>query len=157
MGILPLMILILLGCAIGVDPAATYLSRRKPLLLLSRFSYSQYLLQESVWDFTAYHIGVHSYWGQRLAFPLLLLTSAYFCERFLTSPYSDWQRWRQEKKIKGVDDWVIERADHLMDRARLCLCTSREWNGSMARKDRAELTALSPSRLGLSDCKPDFI
>jgi peptidoglycan/LPS O-acetylase OafA/YrhL len=155
-GILPLMVLIILGCAVGADPAARYLFRSKPLLLMSRFSYSQYLLQESVWDFTSYHIGVHSYWGQRVAFPVILLASAYLCERFLTSPYSDWQRWRQEKKIKGIDDWAIEKADLLMDRMGVCLYSYLGRNENMAKKeDGAELTSVQvcPSRIGQSGGK----
>ncbi|CAK0794262.1 unnamed protein product [Prorocentrum cordatum] len=108
-GILPLMVLILLGCALGVDPAATYLFRSRPLLLMGRISYNQYILQETVWDFAEYNIGVHSSFWKKVLFPVLLLASAYLCERFFTSPLTQWQRWRQEKNIKGIDDWAIEK------------------------------------------------
>merc|ERR1719401_546034 len=107
-GMLPVMVLILIGAAIGTDPITTWLFRSKPLLVLGRISYMQYLMQHVLqgwirrafgWDDNAT--------AQALFLPCLLLCS-YCCQRWVERPYTEYQRWRQEKGVKGFEERCIE-------------------------------------------------
>lgn len=119
-GILPIMLLVLLGGAIGEDPIAKYVFRRPLLLTLGRISYCQYLLQDTVWDVCLEHLYPQKPLVQKILYPFCLLASAYCCERFVARPYIEWQRWREEKHIKGIDGWAIEKADFLIDAMLQC-------------------------------------
>eukprot|EP00445_Apocalathium_hangoei_P014714 CAMPEP_0203867574 /NCGR_PEP_ID=MMETSP0359-20131031/16599_1 /ASSEMBLY_ACC=CAM_ASM_000338 /TAXON_ID=268821 /ORGANISM="Scrippsiella Hangoei, Strain SHTV-5" /LENGTH=533 /DNA_ID=CAMNT_0050785837 /DNA_START=44 /DNA_END=1645 /DNA_ORIENTATION=+ len=108
-GMLPVMLLILLGAAAGSDPIAVWAFRSKPMLLLGRISYNQYLLQSVVHGWVVSSFGWDST-AKALYLPLLMVV-AYSAQRWVERPYSDYQRWRQAKGIKGCDDRCIEVVD----------------------------------------------
>eukprot|EP00928_Gymnodinium_smaydae_P014001 TRINITY_DN1507_c0_g2_i1.p1 TRINITY_DN1507_c0_g2~~TRINITY_DN1507_c0_g2_i1.p1 ORF type:complete len:451 (+),score=41.42 TRINITY_DN1507_c0_g2_i1:210-1562(+) len=112
-GLIPVMLLILMGGALGVDPLATYIFQSKPFLVLGRISYVQYFMQFTVHqmvetNLSGEHLASTRYW----AYPFVLTLFSYCVERFFTSPYIEWHRWRQEKGHECWDDkfvWLLGR------------------------------------------------
>merc|ERR1712113_198954 len=45
-----------------------------------------------------------------------LIALAYFVNRFIQRPYTEWQNSRAEKGIKGMDDRIIDAIDSCFDR-----------------------------------------
>lgn len=119
-GLLPVMFFILIGAAIGRDPLTVWLFRCKPMLVLGRISYMQYLMQHIVfeWVKTAFGWQGHPYvkWG----FVPFLLVFSYICQRFVERPYTEYQRMRAEKGIRGCDDDFIDFVDGKCARCKKC-------------------------------------
>jgi len=126
-GLLPIMLLIVAGSAVGADPIARHVFAHPIPKSLSQLSFAQYLLQFPLhtWMYVkcisqGYKQKVHDeeknayyYWpdGQNVAYIPLLLIFAYLTNRFIQRPYTEWQNWRAEKKIKGCDEILIEKID----------------------------------------------
>merc|ERR1711924_210311 len=94
-GILPLMLLVLVGCAIGVDPLARYVLRRPCFMLLGRISYTQYLLQfevyrlcEANWPSNVWPGPEYKKYVVLVALPVFAL----FVERCFGQIYTQWQQ-----------------------------------------------------------------
>lgn len=118
-GLLPVMFFLVVGAAVGEDPLAVWLFRSKPMLVLGRISYLQYLMQHIVRNQLASSFG----WNQstKIAFVPVLIVFSYLCHRFVERPATEYQRRRQESGVKGCDDRCIERLESMWDR-----CCSRE-------------------------------
>jgi len=107
-GMLPVMVLVLVGAAIGTDPITTWVFRSRPMLVLGRISYLQYLMQHVLQGWIKLAFGwSDNVMAQALFIPALLVFS-YCCQRFVEKPYTRYQQWRIEKGIKGCDDRCIE-------------------------------------------------
>lgn len=119
-GLMPVMLLVLVGAAVGKDPLTVWLFRSKPLLVLGRLSYAQYLTQHIVWYWMVNSFGWDDTSGAKTLFLPSLVIFAYFAQRYIERPYTEYQRLRQEKGIKGWDDRCIERLDGLFDALRHC-------------------------------------
>jgi len=100
-GLIPILVLILLGCGLGEDPLVKYLFRTNVFRILGRISYSQYLLQDPVSSFLAFYLipDRHGPWGHNpipekflIVYPFVLLPSAYFIENYFVQPYVLWLR-----------------------------------------------------------------
>jgi len=120
-GCMPFMLLVILGSATGSDPIAKYIFTHPFPVALAQLSFSQYLLQ-----FPIHNVMVRfmpfpppgagdrymawPFWAN-VAYIPILISVAYMVQRFLQRPYTEWQNWRAEKKIKGTDDLLIERID----------------------------------------------
>jgi len=113
-GLIPVMFFVLVGAAVGEDPLAVWVFRCKPMLVLGRISYLQYLMQHVVRNWMGNSFGWNS--NTKIAFVPLLLAFSYGCQRFVERPATSYQRWRQETGIKGCDDRCIERADAMLDK-----------------------------------------
>eukprot|EP00931_Biecheleriopsis_adriatica_P037655 TRINITY_DN2159_c0_g1_i4.p1 TRINITY_DN2159_c0_g1~~TRINITY_DN2159_c0_g1_i4.p1 ORF type:complete len:500 (-),score=61.01 TRINITY_DN2159_c0_g1_i4:298-1797(-) len=113
-GMLPIMILVLMGGALGLDPIAKYIFQCKIFLVLGRISYSQYLLQYNVWALLTRCIS--DKFTVQIVFPFVLVTFAYVTERFVGRVYTEWQRLRGEKGEKGCDEVLIARCDAIFAR-----------------------------------------
>eukprot|EP00928_Gymnodinium_smaydae_P051139 TRINITY_DN3465_c0_g6_i1.p1 TRINITY_DN3465_c0_g6~~TRINITY_DN3465_c0_g6_i1.p1 ORF type:complete len:432 (-),score=60.97 TRINITY_DN3465_c0_g6_i1:285-1580(-) len=83
-GFVPIHLLIIMACAVGVDPLAKYVFCSRIFNFLGRISYSQYLLQGPLW--LAVTNRVHDPYTARKVFPVVLLLSAYLTEAFVVSP-----------------------------------------------------------------------
>eukprot|EP00928_Gymnodinium_smaydae_P014000 TRINITY_DN1507_c0_g1_i1.p1 TRINITY_DN1507_c0_g1~~TRINITY_DN1507_c0_g1_i1.p1 ORF type:complete len:487 (+),score=46.88 TRINITY_DN1507_c0_g1_i1:106-1566(+) len=104
-GLIPVMLLILTGGALGVDPLATYVFQSKPFLVLGRISYAQYLMQHTVHHMVEMNLpGAQLETTRYWVYPFALTLFSYCVERFFTSTYTEWHRWRQEKGHEGWDD-----------------------------------------------------
>eukprot|EP00929_Paragymnodinium_shiwhaense_P079475 TRINITY_DN41376_c0_g1_i1.p1 TRINITY_DN41376_c0_g1~~TRINITY_DN41376_c0_g1_i1.p1 ORF type:complete len:523 (+),score=51.05 TRINITY_DN41376_c0_g1_i1:41-1570(+) len=121
-GMLPVMLLILVGGACGADPLAQYLFRTSLFQVLGRISYAQYLLQFNVHEMVTRDVPTDDQalmdW---LTVGALLLTS-WFAERYVSRIYTDWQRSRQEKGEEGWDDRLIRVVDACRARVRARVC-----------------------------------
>jgi len=124
-GLLPAMVLVLIGAAIGIEPIATLIFRNRIFLMLGRISYIQYLMQMRVWYFIGRYL---SPTGQRVLAIPLLIAWAYFCQRWFERPFTDWQRWRAEKGVLGCD----ERAIRWLDRRFSKRCSNRFFLGLLS-------------------------
>jgi len=103
-GILPILILVLLGGALGTDPLAKHVFQTRIFKVLGQISYPQYLLQVPVQTFLSYYLLPNNPKAQARAidgptepiflvvFPFALLASAWAAERWIVRPYTAWQR-----------------------------------------------------------------
>mmetsp|Transcript_86479 Transcript_86479/g.217778 ORF Transcript_86479/g.217778 Transcript_86479/m.217778 type:complete len:246 (+) Transcript_86479:1-738(+) len=115
-GLIPIMFLIIIGAAVGVDPLTTWIFKSLPLIILGRISYVQYLTQRSVWDLLRLHFPTTSVaW----AYPFVLVIWAYLVQRWVESPYTEWQRVRMEKDDKGFVEKCIAFLDDMVQTTRL--------------------------------------
>jgi len=87
-GLLPVMVLILLGSAGGADPIAKHVFQSRIGVALAKTSYSQYLLQFQVMDVLQSNFPTHA----KVLLPFVLPVSAYLVERFFTRPMTAWQK-----------------------------------------------------------------
>jgi len=125
-GMMPIMLLILIGAAIGQDPITTWVFRSKPMLVLGRISYMQYLMQHVLQGWIELNFGWDGNIVAQAIFVPCLMVFSYACQRWVEKPYTEYQRWRTEKKIKGVDDRVIEKMEGGLERmSRTIACRSR--------------------------------
>jgi len=123
-GLIPLMLLILLGAAVGVDPLTEWVFKCGFLLALGRFSYLQYLNQSLVWHWMQRTF--LSTWGEvaiDVTYPFVLMVVAYFMQRWYETPYTEWQRVRMEKKVLGF----VEKAVAIVDKRHNCLVCVCSW------------------------------
>merc|ERR1712187_276237 len=118
-GLLPVMVLIIIGSALGVDPIAKYIFQCKPMLIFGRISYSQYLLQYPVYGLLQTYVG-HGVTCQVL-FPFVLITMAFLTERFVGRTYTEAQRVSQQNGVPGLDEKVIEKIE-------LCMGSVADWS-----------------------------
>lgn len=104
-GLMPVMGLVLLGAAVGIDPLAEWIFKSHPFLMLGRISYIQYLFQRSIWNFVKEHAA-----GDILMwlYPIVLIAWAYSVQRWLQAPLTDWQISRMESGTKGVAEKTID-------------------------------------------------
>lgn len=93
-GMLPVMLLILLGGAVGADPLARHVFQSRPFLLLGRISYAQYLLQFNVMDMC---IKNFPFPYDRIIFVVALPLFAYLTEQCFTRVFTEWLRLKQQK------------------------------------------------------------
>jgi len=110
-GLLPLMILILGGGALGADPLAQHVFRWRPFMILARLSFSQYILQGWVQEILQHHT-----LGMYFALPVLLPV-AYIAQRVLERPLSDWQRQRARDGVLGWDEELVARVEDTLQHA----------------------------------------
>merc|ERR1712039_792272 len=101
-GVLPILILVLLGGALGTDPLAKHTFQNRIFKFLGRISYPQYLLQVPVQILLTYYLVPNNTKAQAremavltepiflMVFPFALLASAYAAERWIVRPYSAW-------------------------------------------------------------------
>jgi len=97
-------VLILLGAAIGTDPITTWIFRSKPMLVLGRISFVQFLMSNVFCGWLRQTFG----WDgnaivKAILLPCLVLFS-YCCQRWVERPYTEYQRSRREEGIKGFED-----------------------------------------------------
>eukprot|EP00928_Gymnodinium_smaydae_P093074 TRINITY_DN7709_c0_g2_i1.p1 TRINITY_DN7709_c0_g2~~TRINITY_DN7709_c0_g2_i1.p1 ORF type:complete len:492 (+),score=42.34 TRINITY_DN7709_c0_g2_i1:63-1478(+) len=146
-GLMPVMLLILTGGALGVDPLAKYVFQSRPFLMLGRISYTQYLLQFSVYSMLANYLS-----GNQLlvAFPFVLLAIAYLIESYVGRVYTEWQRMRQEKGLIGLDDKFIKFVEGRLDRWVWQKISGRRQSTSEG-KDVAHTTASTLDKPGESE------
>lgn len=131
-GIMPAMLLVLLGGSIGEDPIAKYIFQHPIFLTLGRLSYAQYLLQFRVWFMVKGYFEDVDVLAFKLVFPAVLLLCAYLTERFIGRVFNEWQRFRAEKGMKGIDDHALEFAEGLLARCAW-------WRGDDRREEAAEV------------------
>eukprot|EP00429_Kryptoperidinium_foliaceum_P034392 CAMPEP_0176161140 /NCGR_PEP_ID=MMETSP0120_2-20121206/82436_1 /TAXON_ID=160619 /ORGANISM="Kryptoperidinium foliaceum, Strain CCMP 1326" /LENGTH=494 /DNA_ID=CAMNT_0017498605 /DNA_START=91 /DNA_END=1573 /DNA_ORIENTATION=+ len=124
-GMLPVMLLVLLGAAIGTDPLAVWVFRSKPFMVLGRISYLQYLMQHVLQGWIAFTFGWDNNPVAQAVFIPALLVFSYICQRWVEKPYTLYQRWRLEKGVRGCDDVVIERLESGFAATAACLRCSR--------------------------------
>mmetsp|Transcript_84159 Transcript_84159/g.212216 ORF Transcript_84159/g.212216 Transcript_84159/m.212216 type:complete len:516 (+) Transcript_84159:62-1609(+) len=128
-GIMPIMVLLVLGGAIGADPLVWHVLQRRAFVLLGQLSYAQYLMQVPVFMFFLSALRVTFDWtkgppvlpsGALVVFPFVLVLVGYLVQRYVQRPYTEWQRWRQEKGIVGTDEraiaWIEGLAESLGNR-----------------------------------------
>jgi len=78
-GVIPLMALIIMGAATGVDPIAKYVLQSKPMKVLADLSYAQYLLQFNVHQIVTLNLpGDENAIARKIVFPFAL-TAISFC------------------------------------------------------------------------------
>lgn len=94
-GILPCMLLLLVGGSIGADPLSTTFMQSRLFAVLGRMSYAQYLLQFNIWYLTLTYFPNQA--EAQTIYPFALLLSAYFTERSITRAHTQWQRWRSSQ------------------------------------------------------------
>jgi len=107
-GLIPLMGLILVGAAVGVDPIADWIFKSSPFIMVGRVSYIQYLFQRSVW--TMMKLQFNADWFPWV-FPFVLVAFAWAFQRWLEAPLTDWQRLRLESDTKGGLEQIIDWLD----------------------------------------------
>lgn len=107
--LLPVMLLVLTGTALGADPIAKYIFKWPIFIFLGRTSHVQCLIELV-----------------QLLLPFALVASAFAIERLISRPYAKWQLERQEEG-KSLTERCIAHIDREIDmclRSRLCiLCT----------------------------------
>jgi len=98
-GVIPIMALVLLGAAAGVDPLAEWIFKSKPLLILGRISYQQYLFQRVIWDIMEANLdmSIYKWW-----YPFVLIAWAYVFERFVDAPITGWLRSHFESNARAM-------------------------------------------------------
>eukprot|EP00429_Kryptoperidinium_foliaceum_P013380 CAMPEP_0176039728 /NCGR_PEP_ID=MMETSP0120_2-20121206/19695_1 /TAXON_ID=160619 /ORGANISM="Kryptoperidinium foliaceum, Strain CCMP 1326" /LENGTH=515 /DNA_ID=CAMNT_0017373123 /DNA_START=39 /DNA_END=1586 /DNA_ORIENTATION=- len=116
-GMLPVMLLVLIGAAIGKDPITVWVFRSKPMLTLGRISYLQYLMQHVLQGWVKRTFGWEDNHTAKVLFLPALLLFSYCCQRWVEKPYTEYQRWRGEKGVKGCDDRCIDRLERLSAKA----------------------------------------
>uniref|UniRef100_A0A7S2LS83 Acyltransferase 3 domain-containing protein n=1 Tax=Zooxanthella nutricula TaxID=1333877 RepID=A0A7S2LS83_9DINO len=116
-GMMPVMVLILLGAAIGTDPVTTWVFRSKPMLVLGRISYMQYLMQHVLQGWIRRAFGWQDNAVAQAIFVPCLILFSYCCQRWVERPYTEYQRFRQDKGIKGFEDRGIDWFDRKMRKA----------------------------------------
>lgn len=122
-GLIPLMLLIILGAAVGVDPLTEWVFKCGLLLAFGRFSYVQYLNQSLIWHWMQSRF--LSTWGEvaiDVAYPFILMAIAYFMQRWFETPYTEWQRIRMEKKVHGLVEKTIAMVDKRHN-GLICVCS----------------------------------
>jgi peptidoglycan/LPS O-acetylase OafA/YrhL len=124
-GLLPIMILIIIGGALGLDPLARYVFQSQLFLLLGRISYAQYLAQYLVFK-TSLLGRIEDLTTRQIVFPCVLLPFAYFIERFVARIYTEWQRARQARGERGCDEQAIAAIDKWMGKCWNGLCVGRD-------------------------------
>lgn len=78
------------------------------MLVLGRISFMQYLMQHVLQGWVRRTFGWDgNHTAQVLFVPFLLLFS-YCSQRWVERPYTEYQRWRQEKGVKGFEDRCID-------------------------------------------------
>lgn len=115
-GVLPAMLLVLLGAAVGQDPLTVWLFRSRPMLVLGRLSYIQYLMQHDIKRWMDHTFGWDDNPTARTWYLPVLIVFSYVCQRWVERPYTDYQRWRLEKEILGCDDYLIRRVDACIEK-----------------------------------------
>lgn len=134
-GLLPIMVLIMFGAALGVDPIAKHLFQSRVGRFLGNLSYAQYLMQMPVFYFFVSFVDLESLpldslmrgpmkifpGSVQLAFPVALVAVAAFVQRYVQRPFTEWQQWRSQRGVKGSAELVIARVDAMIDR---CWCTT---------------------------------
>lgn len=113
-GLLPVMLLVIFGGALGADPIAKYVFQSRPMLVLGRISYSQYLLQYPVSRLVSIYLG-HGL-EYKIVFPVALVVAAYLTERVLGQTCTTSLRAR--KAGSGLDEKAIAYVD-------TCIASSR--------------------------------
>jgi len=121
-GLIPIMMLVLLGAAIGVDPITRWIFRLKPLLVLGRISYLQYLFQKIVWNVVK-HLNRDLPVTKTTFFICVLIGWAYVVQRWFEYPFTEYQLQRQKSDKKGIDQRVIERLDRWFDANCFSMCS----------------------------------
>lgn len=107
-GILPAMLLVLVGGALGVDPMARYLFQNRVFRMLGRISYPQYLIQCNVWG-----IVLHIYPKEgamvspQIVFPIALFVLSYVMERLVTRVGVEWLKPSKDKQRKSSVTRVV--------------------------------------------------
>eukprot|EP00928_Gymnodinium_smaydae_P030125 TRINITY_DN22475_c0_g1_i1.p1 TRINITY_DN22475_c0_g1~~TRINITY_DN22475_c0_g1_i1.p1 ORF type:complete len:587 (+),score=30.63 TRINITY_DN22475_c0_g1_i1:237-1997(+) len=121
-GLIPVMILIMIGAAIRQDPLAVLLFRWRPVIALGRISYIQLIMQRLVWQWMQDTFG----WNiiSKLGFMPVLTACSYMCYRYIERPFTQYQLLRQERGIRGCDERCINTFDSFMAMicCRCCLC-----------------------------------
>lgn len=113
-GLIPIMVLMIFGAAVGDDPLVRHVLRQKPFVVLGQLSYAQYLMQFPAFLFvTRCNFAFRFSEGDKILFPLVLLLVGYLVQRYVQRPYTEWQRWRQQRGVVGTDERVIAWAEGL--------------------------------------------
>jgi len=123
-GLIPLMLLVILGAAVGVDPLTEWVFKSSLFLALGRISYVQYLNQRFVWDFMQKRF--LDSWGEvaiDISYPFVLLLTAYFMQRWFETSYTEWQRARTDKNVQGFVERTLARIDIRHNRL-ICICST---------------------------------
>jgi len=108
-GMIPIMGLLVLGAATGVDPITEWLFKSRPFIMLGRISYIQYLMQRSVWVFLNTHFEENLV---NVLYPFALIGFAYILQATFEAPYTEWQRLTADKV--GLVGRAIEQLDQLI-------------------------------------------
>jgi len=98
-GLIPIMFLVIMGAAVDVDPLTTWIFRSLPFITLGKLSFAQYLMQRPVWDLLRRNLSDEF---TIKAYPFILVLSAYLVQRWIGSPYAEWNRVCLEKDEKGA-------------------------------------------------------
>lgn len=142
-GHMPIMVLIILGAAIGVDPLVRHVLRCRLFAVLGQLSYAQYLMQVPVFMFGVMSLGVSLDWthgsssalplAALIAYPFALVIVGYLVQRYVQRPYTEWQRWRQERGVVGADERAIAWIERGMDACgKRCRCLSGDPSAAAA-------------------------
>eukprot|EP00928_Gymnodinium_smaydae_P020256 TRINITY_DN17832_c0_g1_i1.p1 TRINITY_DN17832_c0_g1~~TRINITY_DN17832_c0_g1_i1.p1 ORF type:complete len:505 (+),score=49.28 TRINITY_DN17832_c0_g1_i1:170-1684(+) len=110
-GMLPVMLLIIMGASVGIDPIATWLLRSKPMMVLGSISYAQYLMQHILRHMMDDFFGWTDNALLRACFVPMLVAFAYFCHTCVEEPYTQYQRWQEEKgvtdNLSRILKWIL--------------------------------------------------
>jgi len=87
-GLLPVMLLLIFGGSMGVDPIARHVFQTNMFMFFARTSYAQYLLQYNVMTAVKIHFGQ----DYKMVFIVALPTVAFLVERYFTRIFTDYQR-----------------------------------------------------------------
>lgn len=102
-GLLPLMLLVLVGGALGQDPMAKYLFQNRVFRILGRISYPQYLIQCNVWGMIMDIFPEEGALVPRQAvFPFALLVLSYVLERLVTRVGVEWLKPSKDKRPPSI-------------------------------------------------------
>mmetsp|Transcript_81016 Transcript_81016/g.203957 ORF Transcript_81016/g.203957 Transcript_81016/m.203957 type:complete len:876 (-) Transcript_81016:418-3045(-) len=110
-GILPVMLLMLVGGSLGEDPMARYLFQNRVFKMLGRISYAQYLIQFNVWGIVngLFPKG-HAMVSPKVVFPFALFVLSYIMERLVTRVGNEWLKPSKEKQrtssVNRVVTWL---------------------------------------------------